>query len=73
MAVDYFHNQSPSVEGLKDGENEAEWIVDLTTQVGWAFPGSRAAAARQELPSSGRLAVSLGPRPPACVAASWGG
>jgi hypothetical protein len=34
MAVDYFHNQCPSVEGLKEGENEAEWIVDLTTQVG---------------------------------------
>ena len=30
--MDYFHTQCPSLEGLKDGGNEAEWIVDLTTQ-----------------------------------------
>ena len=33
-AIAYFHNQCPSnIEGLRDGENESEWIVDLTTQV----------------------------------------
>ncbi|KAL4421764.1 hypothetical protein ABPG77_009747 [Micractinium sp. CCAP 211/92] len=32
LAIDYFHNQCPSLDGLKEGENEAEWIVDLTTQ-----------------------------------------
>jgi hypothetical protein len=32
QAVDYFHTQCPALEGLKDGGNEAEWIVDLTTQ-----------------------------------------
>lgn len=25
--------QCPSLPGLKEGENEAEWLVDLTTQV----------------------------------------
>ncbi len=39
LAIDYFHNQCPSLEGLKEGENEAEWIVDLTTQ---ASRGQRA-------------------------------
>ncbi|KAL4431462.1 hypothetical protein ABPG75_006718 [Micractinium tetrahymenae] len=32
MAIEYFRDQCPHLEGLKDGENEAEWIVDLTTQ-----------------------------------------
>ena len=32
QAVDYFHTQCPALEGLKEGGNEAEWIVDLTTQ-----------------------------------------
>jgi hypothetical protein len=32
QAVDYFHTQCPALEGLKDGGNAAEWIVDLTTQ-----------------------------------------
>lgn len=39
LAIDYFHNQCPSLDGLKEGENEAEWIVDLTTQ---ASRGQRA-------------------------------
>lgn len=30
--MDYFHTHCPALEGLKDGGNEAEWIVDLTTQ-----------------------------------------
>ena len=32
-ALDYFHTRCPSLPGLKEGENEAEWLVDLTTQV----------------------------------------
>ena len=33
-AISYFQNQCPSnIEGLRDGENTSEWIVDLTTQV----------------------------------------
>ncbi|PSC74385.1 P-loop containing nucleoside triphosphate hydrolase isoform B [Micractinium conductrix] len=32
LALEYFHTQCPSVPGLKEGENEAEWLVDLTTQ-----------------------------------------
>ena len=31
-AVDYFHSAVPNVATLGDGDNEAEWIVDLTTQ-----------------------------------------
>lgn len=31
QVLDYFQNQCPTVEGLKEGENPAEWIVDLTT------------------------------------------
>lgn len=30
-AVDYFHTKCPTVPRLKEGEAEAEWIVDLTT------------------------------------------
>ena len=30
--MDYFHTQCPALGGLKEGGNEAEWIVDLTTQ-----------------------------------------
>lgn len=32
QALDYFHSSCPEVSAIKDGENEAEWIVDLTTQ-----------------------------------------
>ncbi|PRW20409.1 P-loop containing nucleoside triphosphate hydrolase [Chlorella sorokiniana] len=32
QALDYFHRQCPCLEGVKDGENEAEWLVDLTTE-----------------------------------------
>lgn len=32
QALNFFHNSCPAVPGLKEGENEAEWIVDLTTQ-----------------------------------------
>lgn len=32
LALDYFHTQCPCLAGLKEGENEAEWLVDLTTQ-----------------------------------------
>ena len=31
-ALEYFHANSPDIKGLAEGENEAEWIVDLTTQ-----------------------------------------
>lgn len=33
VVLDYFHTVAPSsnVSGLKEGENEAEWIVDVTT------------------------------------------
>lgn len=34
LALEYFHTQCPCLAGLKEGENEAEWLVDLTTQVG---------------------------------------
>lgn len=40
LALDYFHTQCPCLAGLKEGENEAEWLVDLTTQVGVALPCS---------------------------------
>ena len=30
--LNFFHSMCPSLPGLHDGENEAEWIVDLTTQ-----------------------------------------
>ena len=31
-AIEYFHSIAPSdVEGLKEGENESEWIVNMTT------------------------------------------
>ncbi len=36
LALEYFHTQCPCLAGLKEGENEAEWLVDLTTQVGSA-------------------------------------
>lgn len=32
VALNYFHTACPSVTNLREGENEAEWIVDLTTQ-----------------------------------------
>ncbi|EFN51572.1 hypothetical protein CHLNCDRAFT_140061 [Chlorella variabilis] len=32
LAIEYFHTRCPSIAGIKEGENEAEWIVDLTTQ-----------------------------------------
>ena len=32
LALNYFHTQCPGVAGLQEGENEAEWLVDLTTQ-----------------------------------------
>lgn len=32
LALDYFHQRCPSLPGLREGENEAEWLVDLTTQ-----------------------------------------
>ena len=31
-AIDYFHASVPNVASFNEGENEAEWIVDLTTQ-----------------------------------------
>lgn len=33
VVLDYFHSVAPTsnVSGLKEGENEAEWIVDVTT------------------------------------------
>jgi ATP-binding cassette, subfamily G (WHITE), member 2 len=31
-ALNFFHSACPLLPGLKEGENEAEWIVDLTTQ-----------------------------------------
>jgi len=31
-ALEYFQTRCPSLPGLKEGENAAEWIVDLTTQ-----------------------------------------
>jgi ATP-binding cassette subfamily G (WHITE) protein 2 len=31
-ALDYFHKTVPNLAAHKEGENEAEWIVDLTTQ-----------------------------------------
>lgn len=32
VALNYFHTSCPVVDNLREGENEAEWIVDLTTQ-----------------------------------------
>lgn len=32
QAVEFFHQSCPALPGLKEGENEAEWIVDLTVQ-----------------------------------------
>ena len=32
-ALEYFHANSPDIQGLAEGENEAEWIVDITTSV----------------------------------------
>ena len=32
MALNFFHTSCPNVSTLREGENEAEWIVDLTTQ-----------------------------------------
>lgn len=32
VALEYFHSVSPTdITGLREGENEAEWIVDITT------------------------------------------
>lgn len=31
QALEYFHSVAPTLEGVRDGENEAEWIVDVTT------------------------------------------
>ena len=31
QALEYFHSVTPTLEGVRDGENEAEWIVDVTT------------------------------------------
>ena len=31
-AIDYFHSTAPNLAAYNAGENEAEWIVDLTTQ-----------------------------------------
>jgi ATP-binding cassette subfamily G (WHITE) protein 2 len=31
QALDYFHSVAPHLEGVREGENEAEWIVDITT------------------------------------------
>ena len=33
LLADYFRIQCPEVPGMKEGDNLAEWIVDLTTQV----------------------------------------
>lgn len=30
--LNFFHSSFPTLPGLHEGENEAEWIVDLTTQ-----------------------------------------
>ena len=43
-ALDYFQRSCPSLPGVRRGGSDAEWLVDLTTQVGrlggWA--GGRA-------------------------------
>lgn len=33
QAITFFKETSPDVEALGEGENEAEWIVDITTNV----------------------------------------
>ncbi|KAI3436016.1 hypothetical protein D9Q98_002073 [Chlorella vulgaris] len=70
-AVDYFHTKCPTVPRLKEGEAEAEWIVDLTTLAdrrGLAseFAATYAtselkAAANKEIERQFSLAIDLDP------------
>ena len=37
-AVDFFQKRLPELEGVPDGGNPAEWIVDVTTKVIYIVP-----------------------------------
>ncbi|GAB4821435.1 hypothetical protein N2152v2_008481 [Parachlorella kessleri] len=45
LLSDYFHTQCPTVPGIREGDNLAEWIVDLTTQADWKGEAEEFAAA----------------------------